>query len=720
MEQARVQKLTFRASIGLCATSFLLVLAFWFSYLYEKNKTVQAAKKEAQQQAVSAAEEIDAELRKLSDRVDGIAKELTSGNLKDDQLLERLKNTIEQNTSFFTLGAAYTPGVERPTFDGEGTQIFSWYAPLYARDRGYLELIQVQDYYDYTEPKRKWYNRPLAEGSLWLEPFIGEFSKTLIAGYSAPFYNKNKEENKKEAAGVVYGSYSFEFIRNLIKSLSIGKTGYGFLLSKKGVFIYHPLDQFVDDKVSIFDRAKILKNPLIRETSEKALNGQSVVMDDISAVTGQETWLFFEPIASTGWALGVVYIKDEIFSSTESLKRKLIAISLALIAFLFFLSVIVFRAYLGRTWSLWAVSTTTSICLSAGIGFNWYLSLSERPDKITKDVIVLSESGLRSFLESGARVGKESKRDTIIYLPTGVFVQSVQFLDANNVFMTGYIWQKYTDGIHDDVSRGVILPESVTSNDFEMAETYRYKEGNVETIGWYFEAELRQNFDYTRYPFDAKDIRLRLWHQDLNKNMLLVPDLKSYELMNPTSLPGVEKDFVLPGWDVESSFFQYKINSYNTSFGINSPWGTNNVPELYFTIIAKRKFITVFISNVMPSLVLACLLFCLQIIISHKREKEALHFTALEIVSTSGAFIFIVILDQISLRSSIAAGGIIYIEFFYFILYIIILWVTVNAIILASGVQAPLIRYRNNILLKLFYWPVVLTLLLIVTLFSFV
>ena len=715
MEQARVQKIIFRVSLGLCATSFLLILAFLVSYLYEKNQSVQAAKKAARQEAVRAAEEIDAQLLQLSNRVSGIARDLTSGNLKDEQILERLRNTMEQNSSFFTLGAAYVPGVERPTLDGSQTS--GWYAPWFTRVRGQMELVQVENYYDYTEPEREWYNRPLAEGSMWLEPFVGEFSKTLIAGYAHPFYTEDKDSKQKTPAGVIYGSYSFDFIRDLIKSLSIGKTGYGFLLSSQGVFIYHPLEQFVDDKVSIFDRAKILNNPLLRKTSEKALSGESVVMDDISAITGQETWLFFKPIPSTGWALGVVYIKDEIFSSTESLKRKLIGISLALIAFFFFLSIILFRAYRGGTWSLWAVSITTSACLSAGIGFNWYLSLSERPDKITKDVIILSESGLRSFLES--RVKLESRQDTPIYLPTGVFVQSVQFLDANNVFMTGYIWQKYTDGIHDEVSRGVILPESVTSNDFEMAETYRHKEGNVETVGWYFEAELRQNFDYTRYPFDAKDIRLRLWHQDLNKNMLLVPDLESYKLMNPTSLPGLEKDFVFPGWDLESSFFQYKLNSYNTSFGIKSPWGSNNVPELYFTVVAKRKFITVFISNVMPSLVLACLLFCLQIIISHKRENEALNFTALEIVSASGAFIFIVILDQISLRSSIAAGGIIYIEFFYFILYIVILWVTVNAIVLASGFQVPLIRYRNNILLKIFYWPVVLTLLLIVTLFAF-
>ncbi|MCC5898727.1 MAG: hypothetical protein JJU32_12540 [Phormidium sp. BM_Day4_Bin.17] len=67
-----------------------------------------------------------------------------------------------------------------------------------------------------------------------------------------------------------------------------------------------------------------------------------------------------------------------------------------------------------------------------------------------------------------------------------------------------------------------------------------------------------------------------------------------------------------------------------------------------------------------------------------------------------------------------ATGGIIYIEYFYFVLYIMILVVVFNAIMVAKGSENALLKYNNNILPKLIYWPLLLSLQIIVTLFVFV
>jgi len=51
--------------------------------------------------------------------------------------------------------------------------------------------------------------------------------------------------------------------------------------------------------------------------------------------------------------------------------------------------------------------------------------------------------------------------------------------------------------------------------------------------------------------------------------VIFVPDFDAYELMIPTSLPGVEKDFVLPGWTLKESFFQYGLNDYNINWSVS-------------------------------------------------------------------------------------------------------------------------------------------------------
>ncbi len=63
--------------------------------------------------------------------------------------------------------------------------------------------------------------------------------------------------------------------------------------------------------------------------------------------TGQSSWIFFEPIPTTGWTLAAVFIQDEILVNTKSLYNKLILINLQIISFFFFLFILLFRAYKG-------------------------------------------------------------------------------------------------------------------------------------------------------------------------------------------------------------------------------------------------------------------------------------------------------------------------------------------------------------------------------------
>ena len=207
-----------------------------------------------------------------------------------------------------------------------------------------------------------------------------------------------------------------------------------------------------------------------------------------------------------------------------------------------------------------------------------------------------------------------------IKIPTGVFVQSVEFSSANNVTVTGYIWQRYRTDLPEEVAinpnppragfpitPGFILPEADSTS---VEEVYRVVDGNEETVGWYFNAALRQEFDYAKYPFDQEEVWIRLWPQSLAQNVLLVPDLASYDVTNPASLPGVEQqDFVLEGWVMTESFFSYRENTYNTDLGIESFVGRNGFPELYFNVSLKREFINAFISNMIPIIVVALLLF---------------------------------------------------------------------------------------------------------------
>ena len=153
-------------------------------------------------------------------------------------------------------------------------------------------------------------------------------------------------------------------------------------------------------------------------------------------------------------------------------------------------------------------------------------------------------------------------------VPTGIFLQSFEFLNANNVEMSGFVWQTYGPEIPDHVMRGIVLPEAVEEA-YEAKEVWRVEQDDgTEQIGWYFSGTFRQNFDYRLYPFDRQDIWLRIWSPEPVEGVLPVPDFGAYRDLTPSSLPGIDTQFVYGGWDPLSSEFSFDLIDYNTDFGL--------------------------------------------------------------------------------------------------------------------------------------------------------
>ena len=118
-----------------------------------------------------------------------------------------------------------------------------------------------------------------------------------------------------------------------------------------------------------------------------------------------------------------------------------------------------------------------------------------------------------------------------IEIPTGVYLQSVSFLNATDVNATGYIWQHYP--VNFQYNKGIVFPEQVSSDDGVLMKAFEDKsdiDGKPhDLVGWYFDIVVRQRFDYRRYPFDPATIWLRLWPAEFgdDQHVFLTPDFRS-------------------------------------------------------------------------------------------------------------------------------------------------------------------------------------------------
>lgn len=321
---------------------------------------------------------------------------------------------------------------------------------------------------------------------------------------------------------------------------------------------------------------------------------------------------------------------------------------------------------------------------------------------------------------------------------TGIFIQSLQFFNSTEVNLTGYIWQHYEDGIHDAIKpavskdgvseAGFILPDQVNSGgDIAPQEVYRVRNGNEEVIGWYFEATLRQPFDYSQYPFDHKTVWVRLWAKDFSRNIVLVPDFEAYNDHNKLNgndtdeddIFGIEKNIVLGTWDRQDTFFNYQTTDYSTNFGIPDYIGQTGFPELHYNFVVKRKFENAFIVFLLPLFLVATLLFAALLTVSEKEDLSSrLGFNTSGFIGAASALFFVVMLAHIQLREQFAGTGIVYIEYFYILMYALLVTATANTYLFSIGASryCNVILYNDNIIPKVAYWPVVFGSMILITL----
>jgi hypothetical protein len=362
-------------------------------------------------------------------------------------------------------------------------------------------------------------------------------------------------------------------------------------------------------------------------------------------------------------------------------------------------------------WS-WLTSVTCLLVLLAV----WWRVYSAPPPRYPGETVLTTDDQAGEFLR--AHVPRPSAgEEASMYIPTGVFIQSAQFKGPYTVQVAGYIWQRYPDGLPHDLERGVVLPEAEQST---FHEVYRTHQAHEELIGWSFRATLREQFDYDRYPLDRQQLWLRMWHVAFERNAYLEPDLSAFPSADPAALPGLDHNFVLENWQVQESYFSYRMNRYSTNFGIRDYDATEPQPELYFTVGLRRSLLRPLIARLLAPLVILVQLFVLVMVIGSDRERlELFDVKPGAVIFTCAAFFFGVLLAQNALREEVQSYGLVYLESVHILAYFVILGVALNSVLLVARPNALIFREYDNLWAEVAYWPTILLSLAAVTLLVF-
>ena len=372
------RRIAFYVVLSFTIVSLIGALFSIWHYLEYQDKVDTKTKTNLQAVTVRATQNIEATIKEVMRETDAIANDITAGKLSKTQMLERIKELVLINPNYFGSTISYRPYGFDPSVE--------LYAPYYCRSKDVKDSVmfsQLEEEYDYTSTNYDWFVDAMKEGNRWGEPYWGPAGNTFMITYSAVFYDKNPVTNEKTALGVVTLDIEMDYIKDIIENADLGESGFGALVSKKGIYLYHPNSEYVVGHKTILEVAKEKKDADRLFMAKKAAKGEGGIIDHISTTTHQESWLVFAPVPITGWSLQNTFIKEDIKLNVDNVRRQLIWIVLQLLIFILLACACAYFKTNDRPGLQWIIVAFGSLFIVISIGLLWSIALRYNPaDKI--------------------------------------------------------------------------------------------------------------------------------------------------------------------------------------------------------------------------------------------------------------------------------------------------------------------------------------------------
>ena len=653
--------------ISILVILFLLFLYFLFDlFLYERLNSNQI-KEEGRLASKELNVNVEIFLKEIEDIADEITDKISTGIINRDNIVKQLNQTLKFEHDISSNGALFSPY----SYD-ENLRLYS---PYIVKNGNDTEQESFDSFYDYTTRSVPWYEESIQLDQNWTPPFYDEISNEEFIYFTKTF--KMPPEGESDGTGLIFIGISTDDVRDKLSSLNLDYPGQPYLITIDGLYVIQPSN--------------------IRSTRTNSLKGIPKADSGFVKIKDKNTqetvYRFFTPLKSNDWIIVFEIVENEILENYSSYRKKIINIIISLTVLLtalaFYFIKTIPRNY-EPTYLFWFFSTPLFALYMIGSVYICYLGLDYQDKSEKEQNAILNESLLEDFKLDYIRESLNKKEEPPIFIPTGIFIESIDFSSTGTVNIKGIIWQKYYKVMHEDVSRNVSISNA---NDQTMTKFFEKSFGNYTLIEWVFNINVSSDFDYNKYPFNNENMWLLLKHQEFDKNIVLVPDLDSYKLGSSRYLPGLDKNISIRNWKIKNSFFSYTFDSYNTNFGIDNFIGQSGFPEIYFNIIIGPNILNVFISNFLPIAIALFLIFAIF-------KTATSHYVVRPYATLFLALIFL----QISLRNNLGANEIVYIEYYYFLTYFIMAGVSLNAILLQNS-NLGIVQYKNNIVPKLFFWP---------------
>lgn len=684
----------------------VLILEF-ANFRKDQNQTAQVRSTETMQ---SLAADVGRLLSRIEAEGERLGRQFGSQDYSASAVEEIIRNAALEFPEVSGITACYVRGGF-----SEDREL---YCPFFNKSSG--KYVFVEQSYDYTIPGSgtQWFTEPVTNGAQWVEPYYGAAAKAWFLDYAVPFYWEDGPR-KGEVRGIIDISLEASDFSDLMHDISVGRAGYAFMTTSEGTVLTHPvrdyigtknLQDFLDDNIGVLG---------LKGVYEAMLGGESGQLGFEDEAGGEDSFVVYKSIPPADYGLALVFSKADLVSGQLASNRRYINIGIVLSI----LIVVMLALYFGRDIldrrEIEQLSVIATILLVANVLFLGSLThgLNERANDIKRTPVV-DLTSLGKFIDQERIRADTLKIQAPRIVPTGIFIDRMEFADSYNLNMSGHIWQKYPLDISDDVTVGFTLPQmSPFAESAYIEETHRKviearegEEGYL-LVGWEYRVTLRLDLSYADFPFDKRFVSVEIEPIAQTDNLLFVPDLGSYTYTSPGRKSGLSDRISLPGSNVTQTYFSFTTERYETDFGFNNKTAFEHVPTLHYNVQLKRRLLNSFVTYLIPIGVTISLIYILILACGKTEARQG-------IIESMAAFFFVLIFSHIDLRKDVVTGDLMFIEFFYFITYFMIIISTLNLITYTKD-RTQIFDFHENQIFRACYFPLFFALLLAVMLVKF-
>ncbi len=672
------------------------------SSLYQEIEKAQSEKEKLVEKAIDqGTEQVVLKTKALYAVVESLQQVSHTKKTRGDIEIA-LKDTMAKNNMLISCSIAYAPSIYNDHQELMSCRV--------VRTGDTFTTYALESKEDYTNAE--WYRHAQSGTPYWSAPFADEVSTQLIVRYSYPFFMADPNTGKQNFSGIINVAIPVQELDLLVLEVSLDKKTSALLVHENGTLLAHPTEIVTHEEKSLITLARQPGNKnllLIYNDLKNADEG------DLTLTNGVQNNLFkvmFKKIPTTPWYLIIMHLENEKMISSHHLFRLFVLLILTMVLLIATLFSCAALYWCRGIRAAWFTSSFCACVLAASIAVIWALDITSDIPNIQYENIIENKHGLQRFFFLQKKANPHIYSEKTAFIPTGIYITSFATGHDGSLVLNGHVWQKYDRTLYPDLEPNI---QFLNATEQSKEKIYTTHKGTLETIGWSFTATIQANFNYLKYPFDEQQIVLELGHQDYLTNVILTPDLEAYvSYESPKS--EIDPTITSNQWIIQQSYAFYELTHFTTDFGIEGYNSQKGFPLLKIGIRIRRQFVYPLTASALPVTIILFVVFSILLFTGLTEHHTSL---ATEIIKLTSSIFFAAAVAHQTFQRSLQSSVITYFEYFYFLIYAIILLVAINGMLYAYNRGGRLINGHRNLIPRLLYWPVTLLLCLLLTLWFF-